>query len=118
MSLQVHDFFIKYTDDGVPAMIVDGDAIVAHVHSPEYLQMFLHAPEMRSLIEKLSSMSCDPSRPEHDSDSCAVCQSRILLAAMRDDSGGLSTTRMKVGAGGKRRAGKHSLNQRTAAVRR
>jgi hypothetical protein len=83
MSLQVHDFFTRYADQDVPTMILDGDVIVAHVHHPEYLRLFLYAPEMVSLIEKLGAMECDPSRPEHDSDTCAVCQARILLAIMQ-----------------------------------
>lgn len=96
MSLQLHDFFTRHADQGSPAMIVDGDAIVAHVHSPEYLQMFLHAPEMISLIEKLSAMECDPGSPGHDSERCGVCQARILLASMQKESDGSSTGRVEV----------------------
>jgi hypothetical protein len=92
MSLQLHDFFTRHTDHDTPIMIVEGDAIVAHVHNPEYLQMFLHAPQMRSLIEKLSAMECDPTSPEHDSESCGTCQARILLATMQSQAGGLSTS--------------------------
>jgi hypothetical protein len=97
MSLRVHDFFSRYADQDVPAMIVDGDVIVAHVHHPEYLRLFLHAPEMVSLVEKLGAMECDPSRPEHDSESCAVCQARILLAIMQERAeAGLTADRSKL----------------------
>jgi hypothetical protein len=82
MSLQVHDFLARYAD-GVPSLIVDGEDIVAHVHKPEYLPLFLHAPEMRRLIENLSNMRCDPARIDHDSDTCGTCQARVLLADMR-----------------------------------
>jgi hypothetical protein len=96
MSLQLHDFFARHAEQGSPIMIVEGDSIVAHVHDPEYLQMFLHAPEMISLIEKLAAMDCNPSRPDHDSESCAACQARILLANMYDDPDGWSTGRQKM----------------------
>lgn len=96
MSLQLHDFFVRHAEQGIPAMIVDGDAIVAHVHDPDYLKMFLHAPEMISLIEKLGAMECDPSRPEHDSDICGVCQARILLANLRAEPSGSAASREKM----------------------
>jgi hypothetical protein len=96
MSLQLHDFFTRHTDHDAPIMIVEGDAIVAHVHDPEYLQMFLHAPQMRSLIEKLSAMECDPASAEHDSETCGVCQARILLATMQSEADAVSTNPLEV----------------------
>lgn len=96
MSLQLHDFFTRHADQDIPIMIVEGDAIVAHVHNPDYVQMFLHAPQMISLIEKLGAMECDPSSPEHDSQMCGVCQARILLAVMQRDADGSSTVRERM----------------------
>lgn len=84
MPLHVHDFFRRHSDGDAPSMLMDGEVIVAHVHRPEYLPLFLHAPEMRALLEKLGSMPCSPAA-QHDAATCYVCQARRLLAHLRCD---------------------------------
>jgi hypothetical protein len=58
-------------------LVVDGD-VIAHIHAPDYVQLFAHAEAMRDLLIEFSVRRCDKLNGGH-SPKCRACAASTLL---------------------------------------
>jgi hypothetical protein len=58
-------------------LVVDGD-VIAHIHAPDYVQLFAHAEAMRDLLIEFSVRRCDKVNGAH-SPKCRACAASTLL---------------------------------------
>lgn len=58
-------------------LVVDGD-VIAHIHVPDYVQLFAHAEAMRDLLVEFSVRRCDKINGTHSS-KCRACAAANLL---------------------------------------
>lgn len=69
-------------------LLVEGDNIIAHVHSPVHVQLFAHAEEMYELLRNFSMRKCDKVNGKH-SPACRACAATALLHDMTESDGGV-----------------------------
>jgi hypothetical protein len=58
-------------------LVVDGD-VIAHIHAPDYVQLFAHAEAMRDLLIEFSVRRCDKVNGQH-SPRCRACAAANVL---------------------------------------
>jgi hypothetical protein len=69
---------ILASDDCNSTLLVEGEAIIAHVHSPDHVQLFAHAEEMRQLLIEFAKRPCDKAGRRH-LPQCRTCAATALL---------------------------------------